>query len=579
VATSIKALILFFALPCALVADAYAGNFWVPSAHTAYWDVTPNNGTIDDGAGTWNSTNVDWTYETGVKDSVFCQLCSVNFGGGSTGAAGTVTLSGTQTISNLTFTAANGGGNYTLTGGTLAIPVSSTVTVTGQSPTISTVITGAGSITKAGAGPLTLSATNTYSGGTTINAGTLAATTSSSLGTGAIAIGSSGTLTWTGIGNTTISNALSGTGVFNVTPAASDDAIFGSITAFSGTLNVNGSSSDSRMVQLNTALGTGVIVNVNSGALLDLYVAGTFNGTFNLAGPGNNSGQTFRMDAGSYISATSTVNLLSNVTINAAVGLGGTIAAPISDGANTYSISLTGVKGISFSGTNTYKGTTTISMGNGLTINGSGSLGAGNYSANIVDTTTLFYSSSAAQTLSGVISGAGALTKASSTSVLTLTGANTYAGATAINQGEIQFNAANTGTGTITASGGTLAGSGTVAGAVTIANSASSKIRGGTGSGSTATLTLSSSLTFSGATSAVDVTTNGTSSTSQISVGGTTALGGCKINILGAIGTGTYSLITSTGTMSGTLCVLGTNSSGHTVAFSQVGNILKMTVS
>jgi autotransporter-associated beta strand protein len=81
-------------------------------------------------------------------------------------------------------------------------------------------------------------------------------------------------------------------------------------------------------------------------------------------------------------------------------------------------------------GTNTYAGDTTISAGT-LRIgnNTAGTLGGGNYAGNIVNNGTLQIWSSAAQTLSGVISGPGNLAKAYG-GTLTLSGANTYTGKT-----------------------------------------------------------------------------------------------------------------------------------------------------
>ena len=88
-------------------------------------------------------------------------------------------------------------------------------------------------------------------------------------------------------------------------------------------------------------------------------------------------------------------------------------------------------------GINTYTGTTSIGSNGRLEIGGSGQLGSGNYSANIINNGNVFYSSSANQILSGNISGTGQLFKNASNSVLTLTGTNTYTGATMISAGTL----------------------------------------------------------------------------------------------------------------------------------------------
>src|ERR1019366_6168336 len=97
-----------------------------------------------------------------------------------------------------------------------------------------------------------------------------------------------------------------------------------------------------------------------------------------------------------------------------------------------------------------------------LQIGSAGSLGSGSYAGNIAISSgaTLQYSSSAAQTLSGVISGAGALTKDTATSTLTMTAANTYTGATTVSAGTLQIGSA-----------GSL-GSGTYAGNIAISSGA-----------------------------------------------------------------------------------------------------------
>ena len=70
----------------------------------------------------------------------------------------------------------------------------------------------------------------------------------------------------------------------------------------------------------------------------------------------------------------------------------------------------------------------------------SGLLGSGTHSSNIINNSTLNYTTSSNQTLSGVISGTGLLTQNGS-GTLTLSGVNTYSGSTTINDGTISISA------------------------------------------------------------------------------------------------------------------------------------------
>ena len=116
-------------------------------------------------------------------------------------------------------------------------------------------------------------------------------------------------------------------------------------------------------------------------------------------------------------------------------------------------------------GVNTYTGNTMITDGT-LEIGGAGQLGAGDYSGDIgIDAGASFVvNSTADQILNGAISGDGTLGKDNSGS-LTLTGTNTYMGATTVDAGALIINGDNSGaSGPLTVVGGTLGGDGTIGG-------------------------------------------------------------------------------------------------------------------
>ena len=98
------------------------------------------------------------------------------------------------------------------------------------------------------------------------------------------------------------------------------------------------------------------------------------------------------------------------------------------------------------SGTNTMNGGTLIINDGTLEIADSGRLQSGSYADAITmngDAATIFrYNSNQAQTLSGVISGAGSLEKDNS-STLTLSGANTYSGNTSVSAGTLALSHAS----------------------------------------------------------------------------------------------------------------------------------------
>lgn len=168
--------------------------------------------------------------------------------------------------------------------------------------------------------------------------------------------------------------------------------------------------------------------------------------------------------------AASAISANQNATINARVVLG---AAQTWSVANATTLNVGGVVSgafgltkdgpgtLSMTGVNTYSGNTAIAAGL-LTIDGAGQMGSGNYAGTISNAGTLTYNSSAAQTLSGVISGAGAINK-SGAGTLTLSGANAYTGLTTNSAGTLKLgNAAALGAGTGASDGTTISAGATL---------------------------------------------------------------------------------------------------------------------
>jgi autotransporter-associated beta strand protein len=142
-------------------------------AHAAplTWDGGPSASTTDDlitpGAGTWTTGGTKW--DDGIVNSLngtWANGDDATFGG----TAGTVTVSGGVNAHNITFQT-----GYTVAASTLTLSgTTPTITTdTGVSASIGSVIAGTAGLTKTGAGTLTLTSVNSYTGGTIVNGGTL----------------------------------------------------------------------------------------------------------------------------------------------------------------------------------------------------------------------------------------------------------------------------------------------------------------------------------------------------------------------------------------------------------------------
>ena len=311
-----------------------------------------------------------------------------------------------------------------------------------NSTTYSGIISGAGYLTKAGTGTLTLSGSNVYTGGTNVSAGTLLTNTSPCLPTtGLVTVANGATLNLNN-NDQTIGN-LAGAGTVALGSAALTLGD-GTDQTFSGVIT-----------------GTGTLVKQNAGSLIlsgnNQYTgtttvnAGTLAITTNTnIGTGTSA---LILNATSILQANGTASITTHP-----ITLGG--SATINTNGNNFGISTVisgsgplikaGAGTLTLTGANTYTAGTTVSAGT-LAIANDGNIGAG-ASVLTLNTGAILQANGAANlavhpitlggaaaidtqantfTISTIISGTGPLTKIGS-GTLILNGVNTYTGGTNI---------------------------------------------------------------------------------------------------------------------------------------------------
>jgi filamentous hemagglutinin family protein len=446
-----------------------------------------------DGAGVWSFSSNNGTL---TINALAAQSGYGAFSLNATALGLSTTSTGNIIINGRPILIGSGGGTIATGAGTVTI--NSIVTQTGAlslttgagSLTFAGAISGAGALAQTGPGTLTLSGANTYTGATTISGGTLVIAGAGSLGasanySAALTVGSGASFIFSSSANQTFSNLAAGAGTdtFN----GSGTVTISGTQAFNGILNLNqpttitggGNSAisgvgnatavniggtvtlggtDNSFIGSTTATST--VVTINSGGAL--YSPGT--SSFHLPTGLNLNGGTlasaatlpaaaatngsFNFDSQINVTADSTVSAvgvtfgqtggtLFNVASGATLTVSGGFMHATAGGNGDNGLILQGGGNIVLSGANSFTSGMTINAGL-LQIGPTGSLGAGSYAGAIAIASgaTLYNASSAAQTLAGAISGAGALTTNSS-STLTLSGTNSYSGATTISAGTL----------------------------------------------------------------------------------------------------------------------------------------------
>ncbi|MCE9611441.1 MAG: autotransporter-associated beta strand repeat-containing protein [Chthoniobacter sp.] len=340
------------------------------------------------------------------------------------------------------------------------------------------VANGTNAVTKSGAGTLTLSSSNSFTGGISIS-GPLFIGHANALGNGTVTFNAGSSI---------------GDSVANVTITGVTRYVFnGNFNTINTAKNIDFGTAP---VTINAPLTFGVTNSNTIGG--PITGPGGLN-AFDITGADNGgTGYGFTLSAPISLRAGQTVR-----------GKGALINGVISDGGNGYGVTLNG----SYTGTwtftaaNTYTGATIINSGATLNIGNNGGTGSLNPNSAIADYGTLTFNRTGTITQGtdfGTISGSGSVTKSASGTAI-LTSANTYTGVTAISTGTLQIGSGGT--------AGSLNASSTIINNATLSFNRSDDIVQGTafsglaisGTGAltklgTGTVTLNASNTFTGTT-------------------------------------------------------------------------------
>ena len=542
-----------------------------------YWDTNGTTaGAADTPTGTWGS-NISWSTNsagTAVTTHTTTSTDDLYFVAGPAANSGensyTVTVTGTQNANSLIFQSSgaptlSGTGTISLRGGgitvsqyafgttapgavTISAPISlqaaqswtnncsNPLTVTGNvtngtsaltisgsgNTTVSGIIgNGSGSLTKIGTGILTLTAANSFTGGTTISAGTLQLGDGTSGHDGSLSatggITNNAALIYNLGGSQSYSGSISGsgsltkTGTGTLTLSATNNSYSAGIFVTAGTLAVTNTGA-------LPGYGTASKVAVSNGATLNLtgWSSTAINALLSANGGNFASGSTLGIDTtsggishGNVITGSMGLTKVGSNTLTLTVA--NSYTGPTKVGSGTLSLSSGGALqgstliaptagSISFNSTVSPANFTFGGLG------GSGSISLLNTASSPVSLTVGGNNSST--TYSGAMSGTGgSLTKAGN-GTLTLTGSSTFSGGTTVAAGSLTMASSGSLSMTAGTTGKNLYVGNTGAAAMTIQDNASVTVGGELDVNHQNTRSNPSTLTLTGGSLSVTGATN-----------------------------------------------------------------------
>jgi fibronectin-binding autotransporter adhesin len=417
------------------------------------------------------------------------------FGGLVKDGAGQVTLTAANNYTGGTTILAgilqigNGGATGSVVGniannGSLVFDRSDSVTFNG-------VISGAGSLTESGGGTLILTASNSYSGGTSINGGTIVVAADNALGTGIANVNDLSILrinpgvTVTNFVQINNTGGLDNFGNIQVTQ--SEEGPSAAVSTSGGATITNESGATISGVDINAIQSLKGPLSISNSGMISGIQGVVLGGEGNITNNANgvitgssgiaifaSGGQTTLSNAGKINGNVilgdfaNSVTLVTGGIITGTLNAGSTGSATLTlDGAGTQLLSqavmgiIGGFKSLTKLGTGTwvidenlsYGGSTTIAAGI-LQIGNGGTVGS--IPGDVLNNGVLSFDRADAITFAGVISGSGSVAQ-NGLGTVTLTGTNSYAGGTNLNAGIVATTKdANLGTGPLNFNGGTL---------------------------------------------------------------------------------------------------------------------------